>query len=123
MSESGSTVPEPQPAISGVRVLSPYSPTVEEIAQAQSIPSGGCPRRYCWWWANTRFEWQLTPAQGCLFLKVTKSPSWKNADTPCCRSDASSQVDHFEPRMPEIEEDGIDVTNWLQEEWHRWLKN
>ncbi|SRR5579871_1544419 len=116
MSASDNTVLEPEQTVSGVRILSPYSPTAEEIAQAKRIPSAVCPRRYCWWWVNTRFEWQLAPAYGCVFLRVRKSPNWKHADTPCCRCDASSRVDHFEPRMPEIEEDGVDVTHWLHKE-------
>jgi hypothetical protein len=48
-----------------------------------------------------------------MFLKVKKHPVWKNAGIPCCRSDPASTVDHFEPRMPEVNEDGTDVTRWL----------
>lgn len=116
MTQSGNTGPEPSETISGLRVLSPYSPSNEEIAQAKSLGSDACPRRYCWWWINTSFEWQLTPAEGCVFLRVKKHPDWKHADTPCCRSDQSSKVDHFEPRMPEVKADGIDTTHWLHRE-------
>src|SRR5262245_40923870 len=113
MTDSGNSVPEPRVTVSGVRILTPTSPTDEEIAEAKSLPSCACPRRYCLWWISTRFEWQLTPAEGCVFLRVRKHPDWKHADTPCCRSHPSSKVDHFEPRMPEVDQDGVDIAHWL----------
>ena len=113
MNDSENSRPEPRETITGLRVLRPYSPTDEEIAEASALPSSACPRRYCWWWLNTRFDWQLTPAEGCVFLRIRKHPDYKNADIPCCRCDASTEVDHFEPRMPEAIQDGIDVARWL----------
>jgi len=38
----------------------------------------------------------------------------KYADKPCRRCNPTSEVDHFEPLEPAANEDGIDVTPWLE---------
>jgi hypothetical protein len=96
-----------------VRVLEVIDVSRDDLERAAAIPPHGCPRRYCWWWTNLSFEWELTPAEGCTLLKSEKRPSWKYSDMPCCRSDPASHVDHFEPREPHIEADGIDPSGWL----------
>src|SRR3954451_12318573 len=83
---------------SPLRLLEEIAPTKEDLARTAALPPSECPRRYCWWWASLAFEWELTPKEGCTFLTARKHPDWKYTDIPCCRSDPSSPLDHFEPR-------------------------
>jgi len=85
-----------------------------DLTHAAKIPASGCPRRYCWWWISALFEWNLSPNEGCTLLQAKKPPGYKYGDVPCCRSEPSSSFDHFEPREPFIEADGIDASRWLQ---------
>jgi hypothetical protein len=88
--------------------------TEEDLVRASAIPADGCPRRYCWWWISLGFEWNLTPSEGCTFLK-TKFPSCvRFTDVPCCRSDPSSPIDHFETREPHLDRDEVDPSRWLE---------
>jgi len=96
------------------RLLEVIEITPDDLSRAASIPADACPRRYCWWWVSLSFDWQLTASEGCTFLKVKKLPGWQYADLPCCRSDAASPIDHFEPRDPQIEVDGVDASQWLK---------
>lgn len=110
------TNPEPNDSThtrSPLRVLSGVDPSKEDLERAAALSPGDCPRRYCWWWISLAFEWHLPPAEGCTFLKAKKHPDWKYADIPCCRSDPSSPLDHFEPREPQIEADNMDASGWL----------
>jgi hypothetical protein len=95
------------------RILEIVSVTNEDMARALMIPSEGCPRRYCWWWRSLSFEWEITPSEGCTWLHAEKPAHWRFTDTPCCRADPSSLIDHFEPRGPHIESDGIDASAWM----------
>jgi hypothetical protein len=47
-------------------------------------------------------------------LDNKKPAHWKFTDTPCCRCDADSSIDQFEPRGAIIEADRIDASNWLR---------
>src|SRR6516162_10666113 len=83
----------------------PFIPSDEEFARARAMPADACPRRYCFNWDSPSFHWERTPQEGCLFL-VGEKPGWKYAGIPCCRSDASSLIDHFEPNEWFAEADG-----------------
>jgi hypothetical protein len=96
------------------RLFKVVKPTENDLRLAAEIPADACPRRYCWWWTSLGFEWELAPIEGCTFLKTRRPSHWKFANVPCCRSDPSSHVDHFEPRGPHIEEDRIDASRWLK---------
>src|SRR5262249_20861180 len=96
------------------RIIQEVASTESDIRKANVIPAGGCPRRYCWWWTSLSFEWNLTPQEGCTFLECPKPPGFRFSDIPCCRSEPSSRIDHFEPREPHIRRDGIDPSRWLQ---------
>lgn len=87
--------------------------TESDLEKARGIPANGCPRRYCWWWISLSFEWDLTASEGCTLLKSPKPASFRYGDIPCCRSDSSSSVDHFEAREPHLEKDGIDPSRWI----------
>lgn len=102
------------PSRSSLRVLAGVDPSPEDLERGAAIPPCECPRRYCWWWISLSFEWHLTSTEGCTFLKAKKHPDWRYADIPCCRSASSSFLDHFEPREPQIEADGIDGSGWLK---------
>lgn len=112
MSDSSKERGEQYSVIPG-RVLEVVTITEEDLEKAARIPPGDCPRRYCWWWMSLSFEWNLTPREGCTFLKAKHPPRAKYTDTPCCRADSSSAIDHFECREPQIEADGVDPTGWL----------
>jgi hypothetical protein len=86
-------------------------PAKEDLERARALPADACPRRYCFHWDSSSFHWERTPKEGCLFL-VGKKPGWKYAGIPCCRSDASSVVDQFEPNEWSAEADGMDLTKW-----------
>jgi hypothetical protein len=87
-------------------------PTAADIERAKSLPADACPRRYCFWWGPMLFEWDLSPQDGCTFLHRGKPPGWLLPNTPCCRSDSSSPIDHYEINDPAIESDGIDASRW-----------
>lgn len=111
MSDSNSKRDEP--LRSPLRLIEEVHVTSEDLARASVIPLGECPRRYCWWWASLSFDWDVLPSVGCIFLNAKKHPDWKYADIPCCRSDPTSPLDHFEPRGLYIAQDGIDPSGWL----------
>jgi hypothetical protein len=92
--------------ISGLRVLSPYTPSAEDLVCAQGLARNDCPRRYCWWWHSLAFDWETPIAQGCTFLIQTKPPGYRSPDVPCSRC-MPSGVDHYEPREPHLREDGF----------------
>src|SRR5437868_653546 len=99
--------PTPEPPAgpnsrSPLRVLPSVDPTPGDLERVAALSRGDCPRRYCWWWISLGFEWQLSAAEGCTFLTARKHPDWRYADIPCCRSDPSAPIDHFEPRGPQI---------------------
>ena len=89
-------------------------PSAEDFTRAASLGAEECPRRYCWRWISLSFEWGLTPAEGCTWPQAPKREHWHHKETPCRRCDASSQIDHFEPRGPHIEADGIDASAWMK---------
>lgn len=78
------------------------------------MPDDACPRRYCWWWVSLGFEWAIAPHQGCTFLNAAKPPEFRFSDIPCCRSEPSFRIDHFEPREPHLQNDGVDPSRWLR---------
>jgi hypothetical protein len=116
MKMSNSTFEEGQnnESTSGGRFLVEVVSTEPDIEKAKTIPPGGCPRRYCWWWVSLSFEWQLTPPEGCTLLSAKKPANFRYADVACCRSDPSSPIDHFEPREPHLERDNMDPALWLR---------
>src|SRR5262249_17757117 len=94
--------------------------TDADLAQAAKMSSDCCPRRYCWWWGSALFEWDRSPSDMCTFLHSPKPTGYQPSDVPCCRSDATSLFDHFEPREPFLEADEIDGSKWLM---YRYEKN
>lgn len=104
--------PNGRKKVDGLNVLKCHTPGDEELAQARNLPPDCCPRRYCWWWRSLLFEWDTSVADGCRFLSVSKPDGWKNTDIPCCRSDSSSSIDHYEPREPHLIDDGFDPEHW-----------
>jgi hypothetical protein len=100
--------------ISGVRVLEVYTPTSVDLTKAKALSASECPRRYCWWWRSLSFEWGLGVKDGCTFLRGGKESGYSNARIPCCRSDPSSKVDHFEAREPHLNEDHVDPKQWIE---------
>jgi hypothetical protein len=91
-------------------------PSLEEVARAGRLGPDECPRRYCWWWRSLSFEWDIPVSQGCTFTfernRGKVSADYPGRDSPCCRCDKSSNVDHFEPRDPHLAEDGFDAKRW-----------
>lgn len=83
----------------------------QDIRLALSLPRSACPRRYCWWWSTLDFEWHLTPEQGCRFVQERDRgavpPDWRMREHPCKRAAPDSPADHYEPREPHIEADGV----------------
>jgi len=71
-----------------------------------------CPRRYCWYWHTTSFDWDVAPSLGCgvaeehigqLFSAGQAVPPWR----VCCRATGNTHhPDHYEPREPHLEADG-----------------
>jgi len=102
--------------VSGIRVLQTYNPTTEDLSEARKLTSKDCPRRYCWWWHSLSFDWEMSIDEGCKFLVSKKHIDWNHADTPCCRCDPNSNIDHFEPRDPQIIQDEISVDKLINKE-------
>lgn len=98
------------------------TPSDTDLARARSLKDDACPRRYCWWWRGLSFEWEIAPSNGCMFLTAPKPKYSKGSKTPCCRSDVHSHMDHYEPREPDIIEDGMEVEaeRWLEAAKLRW---
>jgi len=92
--------------------------TKEDSDRARTIPADGCPRRYCWWWWSLSFDWDTSAKDGCTVVNSMEPPP-KYRGVPCCRSDRSSKIDHYEPRLPHIQEDGIDAARWLKYRFER----
>jgi hypothetical protein len=95
-----------------MRLLQLYSPTADDKQRVAEMPRCDCPRRYCWWWRSLSFDWNLTVAEGCVFLKSKKHPDWKHADVPCKRANPESSIDHYESRGPHLLEDGFPLDMW-----------
>ena len=89
------------------RYFRSVTPSSGDIARAEELQLTECPRRYCWWWMSLSFDWDHTPAEGCQYAEAPKRPHWQFTDVPCCRSDVTSGVDHYEPREPHLEADGF----------------
>jgi hypothetical protein len=89
----------------------PFVYSSSDIEQALALPADACPRRYCCNWDSPSFHWERSPTDGCLFL-VGDKPGWKYAGIPCCRSDPSSLVDHFQPNELFAKADKVDLTKW-----------
>ena len=92
--------------ISDLRVLSPFTPSAEDLDRARGLAQNDCPRRYCWWWHSLAFNWEIPIAQGCGFLIRSKPAGYRCPEVPCSRCDPSG-VDHYEPREPHLREDGF----------------
>lgn len=91
------------------RIFQSIEPTPADIARAAELPVlTACPRRYCWWWHSLDFDWEIPASKGCSYLNATKPLHWKDTDKACCRCDADSESDHYEPREPHLEQDGFD---------------
>lgn len=96
-----------------MRFFTCYTASAEDLEKVKSLQPRDCPRRYCWWWKSLQFEWNLPVAEGCTFLKEKKSVIWPHPDVPCRRADAASDIDHYQPREPHAEEDGVDYQFFL----------
>jgi hypothetical protein len=59
------------------------------------------------------FDWDVLPAEGCMFLKTKKPETWRHNDVACSRMDGTSNVDHYESREPELTEDGFDIARFF----------
>lgn len=94
------------------RILEIAQPSAEDLRRASLVSADECPRRYCWWWRSLSFDWDLPASEGCTWIRTNKPEHWRYADVPCRRCDSSSNIDHFEPREPHIEADGIDASAW-----------
>lgn len=97
-------------SIHNVREFDSYESTPDDIARLKLLPQSACPRAHCWWWRSLSFEWDIEPKQGCRFLQSDKPEHWDHLNTPCCRADATSSVDHYESRAPE--DDGFSDAYW-----------
>jgi hypothetical protein len=89
----------------------PFVYSEKDVERARALPADACPRRYCFHWDSPSFHWERSPGEGCLYL-VGKKVGWKYAGIPCCRSDTSSIIDHFEPNEWAAEADEVDCTKW-----------
>ena len=98
--------------ITGLRVLNQYSPTKEDMQRVAKMAHDDCPRRYCWWWHSSTFDWSITPADGCTFIRAKKPFGWKFADVPCRRAEGKTSVDHYERREPYLLADGFKLDSW-----------
>jgi hypothetical protein len=103
---------QPLPSRTKGKLFAAVSPSSDDLTRAATIPANQCPRRYCWWWRSLDFDWTLTPLEGCTFLSSPKPSGVANADIPCCRCDAASSVDHYEPREPHLLQDGFAIPRW-----------
>lgn len=86
-------------------------PDPKDVLRAKALPPLACPRRYCWYWRSLKFEWDISPAEGCTFLSSEKPSKWPHNDKPCVRADPAGK-DHFEPREPHMIEDGL-LPRWF----------
>lgn len=75
-------------------------PTVDDLRRARELPKTACPRRYCWWWHDVTFDWEMPVAEGCTWLESAYAED-KGDLTPCSRCVSSAETDHYEPREPE----------------------
>lgn len=94
-----------------------YHPTASERARAHEMRPEECPRRYCWWWESMEFEWDKAPRDGCRLSLFLKTPGVfrgtpQIVDTPCCRAEPTSNVDHMELRNSTLWDDGFDTMAW-----------
>jgi hypothetical protein len=95
------------------RILESCDPLLQDLERASQIGSNKCPRRYCWWWKSLGFEWELEAIEGCTWMDSPKPSHWRFTEFPCKRCDPSSVIDHFEPREPHIQSDGVDASDWI----------
>ncbi|MFX0206720.1 MAG: DUF4279 domain-containing protein [Candidatus Hodarchaeota archaeon] len=79
----------------------------EELAKVKSLKSTDCPRCYCWWWRSPKFEFEISPLEGCkadelLFQKNPKEPS-------VCSRATNNPLDRdlHEPYEPHLINDGF----------------
>ena len=87
----------------------------DDLDCARRLPLG-VPKRYCWWWKTLSFDWELSVAAGCDYLARPKPSHWKNIEVPCCRMEAASGADHYEPREPHLEADRFERYRFLRPE-------
>ncbi|PCI10103.1 hypothetical protein COB72_04230 [bacterium] len=93
-------------------------PTEQDLQRVDTMTPCQCPRRYCWWWRTLSLDWDTSIAQGCAFDQ-TKHPTFGDPShppqdiPPCNRLDATSPLDHYEPRDPALLEDGLTPARWI----------
>ncbi|MEP3481902.1 MAG: hypothetical protein ABJZ55_21845 [Fuerstiella sp.] len=90
----------------------PFVPSPADFEKVEALANNSCPRRYCWHWRPTNFAWEISPENGCGFLKA-KLRGWKNWDKPCCRSHDAASSDHYETQDDLLKADGVDATRWV----------
>src|SRR4051794_36921517 len=97
----------------GGRIHLVVTPSPAELEEArQRLPRDACPRRYCWYWHTLRFDWALSPADGCevverhihrLILEQKQGRPIRSRQR-CCRASGNPQdADYYEPRGPHLE--------------------
>ena len=96
------------------RYFRSVTPSPDDLDRARRLPLSACPRRYCWWWRTLSFDWGLSVAAGCDYLARPKPSHWKDIEVPCCRMQAGSGSDHYEPREPHLEADGFERYRFLR---------
>lgn len=89
----------------------PFPPTAEDIERARGLSLTDCPRRYCWWWHSMTFDWKMPVAEGCEWLE-SEYADMRNDLTPCSRCDPSAPRDHYEPREPDLVQDGFPLNHF-----------
>lgn len=99
----------------GGRYFLSVTPSEEDLERARRLPLDACPRRYCWWWRTLTFDWETAVADGCEYLDHPKPSHWENTNTPCCRSEVWTGIDHYESRGLHLTEDGFHPYRFYQE--------
>lgn len=60
-----------------------------------------CPRRYCWWWNSSNFNWDVDVKDGCEVTFESREM------TGCSRADPTRNTDLYASHEPNLEEDGL----------------
>ena len=81
-------------------------PTADDLRRAQALAATECPRRYCWFWHSLTFDWGMPVSEGCAWLEEEFAIE-VNDFSPCSRCEPSAPRDHYEPREPQLLEDGF----------------
>lgn len=88
-----------------------------EIKEARSkLRRSDCPRRYCWYWHSSSYDFDMDIYDGCEVSERFGSdyPNKRDLDLDppktreCCRASGNNQhPDYYDPREPHLMEDGF----------------